>query len=91
MSRAGSDDLETGEASVLKKWTNKASTYHSRLPYLRKLPFSALAIIITLIVINEKQRETVCLVELCLTWLLATFKRYYRVLHQDYFIWSPIC
>lgn len=52
MSRAGSDDLETGEASVLKKWTNKASTYHSRLPYLRKLPFSALAIIITLIVIN---------------------------------------
>lgn len=30
----------------------KASTYHSRIPYLRKLPFSAIAIILTLILIN---------------------------------------
>lgn len=30
----------------------KASNYHARVPYLRKLPFAAIAIIATLIIIN---------------------------------------
>ncbi|CAI6337291.1 unnamed protein product [Periconia digitata] len=52
MSGTGSRDVEAGEASLLKNWTNKASEYHSRVPYLRKLPFSALAIIATLVAVN---------------------------------------
>ncbi|KAF1961568.1 high affinity nickel transport protein nic1 [Byssothecium circinans] len=47
-----SDNVETGHASILKTWSSKASTYHSRVPYLRKLPFPALAIITTLITVN---------------------------------------
>lgn len=31
---------------------NKASAYHIRIPYLNKLPFAAVGIIVTLIVIN---------------------------------------
>ncbi|KAH7125493.1 high-affinity nickel transport protein-like protein [Dendryphion nanum] len=34
------------------KLFSKASTYHSRIPYLRKLPFPAIAIILTLILVN---------------------------------------
>lgn len=37
---------------MFKSWSNKASDYHSRVPYLNKLPFPALAIIVTLIIIN---------------------------------------
>ncbi|KAF2638609.1 NicO-domain-containing protein [Massarina eburnea CBS 473.64] len=46
------NDVEMGDASIFNIWTSKASTYHSRVPYLRKLPFAALAIIITLIIVN---------------------------------------
>ncbi|PVI06425.1 high-affinity nickel transport protein-like protein [Periconia macrospinosa] len=54
MSSTGSGDGETGEATntTLQKWTNKASLYHARVSYLRKLPFSALAIIVTLVIVN---------------------------------------
>lgn len=38
--------------SRFKSWSNKASNYHSRVPYLNKLPFPAIAIITTLITIN---------------------------------------
>lgn len=30
----------------------KASEYHSRVPYISKLPFPAIAIIVTLVVVN---------------------------------------
>ena len=43
---------EDVEMSRFKSWSNKVSNYHSRVPYLNKLPFPALAIIATLIVIN---------------------------------------
>jgi high-affinity nickel-transport protein len=45
-------NVEEGKPSFFKKVSNKASTYHARVPYLQKLPFSALAIILTLIFIN---------------------------------------
>ncbi|KAF1939081.1 NicO-domain-containing protein [Clathrospora elynae] len=38
--------------SFFRNVSSKASTYHSRVPYLRRLPFPAIAIIVTLIVIN---------------------------------------
>jgi high-affinity nickel-transport protein len=51
-STRGSEDVEMTGGSMLKNWSNKASTYHARVPYLSRLPFAALAIIITLIVVN---------------------------------------
>jgi len=38
--------------SFLRHATTKASEYHSRVPYLQKLPFPAIAIIVTLIIVN---------------------------------------
>ncbi|KAH7374292.1 high-affinity nickel-transport protein-domain-containing protein [Pyrenochaeta sp. MPI-SDFR-AT-0127] len=55
---ANSPPLPTGAAdpeakhSFLHNVSNKASMYHARVPYLRKLPFAAIVIIATLIVIN---------------------------------------
>lgn len=49
---ASSNAVGDVEVSVFKSWSNKASGYHSRVPYLNKLPFPALAIIVTLIVVN---------------------------------------
>lgn len=40
------------KTSYLQNVSQKASTYHSRIPYLRRLPFPAIAIIVTLIVVN---------------------------------------
>jgi high-affinity nickel-transport protein len=45
-------NAEEGKPSIFTKLSSKASTYHARVPYLQKLPFSALAIILTLIFIN---------------------------------------
>jgi hypothetical protein len=41
-----------GKPSFFRNASNKASTYHARVPYLRRLPFSAIAIITTLIFVN---------------------------------------
>ncbi|KAJ8108226.1 hypothetical protein OPT61_g8317 [Boeremia exigua] len=35
-----------------KPWLRKASEYHSRVPYIGRLPFPAIAIIVTLIIVN---------------------------------------
>ncbi|KAF2248369.1 NicO-domain-containing protein [Trematosphaeria pertusa] len=51
-SSGGMEEMEIGEQSLLKNWSNKASMYHSRVPYLKKLPFPALAIIATLVIVN---------------------------------------
>jgi high-affinity nickel-transport protein len=51
-STRGSEDVEVTSGSLLKNWSNKASGYHARVPYLSRLPFPALAIIVTLIVVN---------------------------------------
>jgi len=48
----GTADAEMTGNSLLKNWTSKASRYHTRVPYLNRLPFPALAIIITLIGVN---------------------------------------
>ena len=48
----GSADAEEGKPSLLRNFTNKASIAHARVPYLSKLPFAAVAIIATLIIIN---------------------------------------
>jgi high-affinity nickel-transport protein len=65
LSTRGSDDVEMDNASFFKAWTNKASTYHSRLPYIRKLPFPAIAIIITLILVNLLVWVAVAIVLVC--------------------------
>jgi len=38
--------------SFLRHVSAKASHYHSRVPYLQKLPFPVITIIVTLIVVN---------------------------------------
>ena len=45
-------DEEQGKPSLFKDFSNKASGYHARVPYLQKLPFAAVAIIVTLVAIN---------------------------------------
>ncbi|KAF9737715.1 hypothetical protein PMIN02_004603 [Paraphaeosphaeria minitans] len=45
-------ESEDVEMSGFKSWSNKASAYHSRIPYLNNLPFNAIAIILTLIGVN---------------------------------------
>jgi antibiotic biosynthesis monooxygenase (ABM) superfamily enzyme len=41
-----------GKSSFFHNASNKASEYHSRVPYLRRLPFPVIAIIVTLILVN---------------------------------------
>ncbi|ORY05190.1 high-affinity nickel-transport protein-domain-containing protein [Clohesyomyces aquaticus] len=43
---------EASKASVLKNFSQNASLYHARVPYLSKLPFAAVAIISFLILVN---------------------------------------
>jgi high-affinity nickel-transport protein len=53
-SRASSDaadDLE-GNKSFFRKASAKASEYHSRIPYVSKLPFPVISIIVTLVLVN---------------------------------------
>ncbi|KZM18973.1 metal ion binding [Ascochyta rabiei] len=51
-SPAPSSDASNTKPSFFANVSNKASTYHARVPYLSKLPFPAIAIIVTLIAIN---------------------------------------
>ena len=50
--RSLSETSQDAETTTFKSWSNKASNYHARVPYLNKLPFPALAIIVTLITVN---------------------------------------
>lgn len=52
--------------SFLQNVSAKASHYHSRVPYLQKLPFPVIAIIVTLIVINLVVWAAVGIVLVCL-------------------------
>ena len=45
-------DAPNTNPSFFNTISNKASSYHARVPYLNKLPFAAIGIIITLIFIN---------------------------------------
>ncbi len=45
-------EISDEERSFLRKATDKAATYHGRVPYLSKLPFPAVSIITTLVVVN---------------------------------------
>ncbi|KAF2107214.1 high-affinity nickel-transport protein-domain-containing protein [Lophiotrema nucula] len=45
-------DEEQGQPSMFRDFSKKASGYHARVPYLQKLPFAAVAIIVILIVVN---------------------------------------
>ena len=38
--------------SFFRNASKKASAYHAQTPYLRRLPFAAIAIIITLVAVN---------------------------------------
>jgi high-affinity nickel-transport protein len=38
--------------SFFRNASNKVSIYHAQIPYLRRLPFPVIAIIITLIAVN---------------------------------------
>lgn len=48
----GELDAGDGKPSRFDNFAIKANTYHSRIPYVRKLPLSAIAIILTLILVN---------------------------------------
>lgn len=45
-------DVPDDKPSFFSNASRKASEYHSCVPYLSKLPFPAIAIIVTLIVVN---------------------------------------
>jgi high-affinity nickel-transport protein len=45
-------DVSDGNPSFFRKASDKASEYHSRIPYISRLPFPAIAIIVTLVVVN---------------------------------------
>jgi high-affinity nickel-transport protein len=45
-------DVPDDKPSFFSNASRKALEYHSRVPYLSKLPFPAIAIIVTLIAIN---------------------------------------
>ncbi|KAF2742878.1 NicO-domain-containing protein [Sporormia fimetaria CBS 119925] len=49
---ASNDASLESKTSILEKWTKNASLYHSRTPYLKSIPFSVVAIILTLITVN---------------------------------------
>jgi high-affinity nickel-transport protein len=61
-------DESSSKPSFFRNVSNKASKYHARVPYLQKLPFPAIAIIVTLIVVNLLVWAAVgiVLVKLCL-------------------------
>ena len=57
--------MEMTSNTLLKNWSTKASRYHARVPYLSRLPFPALAIIITLIIVNLLVWAAVGIVLVC--------------------------
>lgn len=40
------------EVPLIRGFSDKAAVYHGKLPYLRKLPFNAVAIIALLVLVN---------------------------------------
>jgi high-affinity nickel-transport protein len=59
---------DTGnKPSFLRNISAKASQYHARVPYLQKLPFPAIAIIATLIIVNLVVWAAVGIVLVCFT------------------------
>ena len=60
---AGSD--AEGKPSFFRHASNKVSTYHAQTPYLRRLPFPVIAIIITLITVNLLVWAAVAIVLVC--------------------------
>jgi high-affinity nickel-transport protein len=67
-----SHQYEGVDMSIYKSWKNKASAYHSRVPYLNRLPFNAIAIIVTLVVVNILVWVAVGIVLVCLSLPLST-------------------
>lgn len=45
-------DEETPKSSTFGVFSKRASEYHARVPYISKLPFPAITIIVALIVVN---------------------------------------
>lgn len=47
-------ELDAGESkpSLFGEFATKANTYHSRMPYVRKLPLPVIGIILTLVLVN---------------------------------------
>jgi high-affinity nickel-transport protein len=60
-------DVPDPKPSFFHNVSAKASHYHARVPYLQKLPFPAIAIIATLIVVNLLVWAAVGIVLVCLT------------------------
>jgi high-affinity nickel-transport protein len=58
-------DEPSAKPSFFRNVSNKASYYHSRVPYLQRLPFPAIAIIATLIVVNILVWAAVGIVLVC--------------------------
>ena len=58
--------------SFLKSFSSKAAVYHGRVPYISKLPFPAVAIIIVIAVVNVLVWTAVGIVLVCqLHWKLS--------------------
>lgn len=51
--------------SFIRNVSAKASQYHARVPYLQKLPFPVIAVIVTLIVVNLLVWTAVGIVLVC--------------------------
>jgi len=62
-------EAEEGRLSLFKNFSKRASLAHSRVPYLSKLPFAAVAIIITLIIVNILVWAAVGVVLVCVVYL----------------------
>ena len=45
-------DEETSKSSTFNLFSKRVSEYHSRVPYINKIPFPAIAIIVALIAVN---------------------------------------
>jgi high-affinity nickel-transport protein len=63
-------DVSEGNPSFFRKASDKASEYHSRISYISRLPFPAIAIIVTLVVVNLLVWAAVGVVLVC------KFRRY---------------
>lgn len=48
----GTEDAYGTKGSVLQEWTKRTKSYHGRIPYINKLPFPAIAVIIAVGCVN---------------------------------------
>jgi high-affinity nickel-transport protein len=60
-------DTPDTKPSFFRNVSAKASHYHSKVPYIQRLPFPAIAIIVTLVVVNLLVWAAVGIVLVCLT------------------------